>query len=152
MIYPQTEKHVVLLSTAAVVATDATATGRVDCLGFNYLAVDVLVNSTTGGTSPPTVLKFTEGDTTTADTAIAELTGGTATSASVGFVIPATTTAAPAGIVRFNIDLKKRKRYLKISTTPLIAGGQLIVATAHLSRGIMPDTAAEAGVTALVNV
>ena len=147
MIHAQTEKHVVLLSTAAAIATDATATGRVDCLGFNYLAVDVLVNSTTGGTSPPTVLKFTEGDTTTADTAITELTGGTATG---NFTIPSTTTASPAGIVRFNIDLKKRKRYLKISVTPLIAGGQLIVATGHLSRGNMPDTATEAGTAAFV--
>ena len=153
MIHAQTEKHVVLLSPAAVVATTATATGRVDCLGFNYVAVDVLVDSTTGGTSPPTVLKFTEGDTTTADDVIVALTGGTATGANVGFVIPATTTAAPAGIVRFNIDLKKRKRYLKFSVTPLISGGQLISAVAHLSRAhVMPDTAAEAGVTALVNV
>lgn len=152
MIPAQTEKHVVVLSPGAVVATTATATGRVDCLGFNYLSVDVLVDSTTGGTSPPTVLKFTEGDTTTADTAITELTGGTATAASIGFVIPSTTTAAPAGILRFNIDLRKRKRYIKFSVTPLISGGQYISAIGHLSRGIMPDTATEAGVTALVNV
>lgn len=149
MIHAQTEKHVVILSPGAVVATTATATGRVDCLGFNYLSVDVLVDSTTGGTSPPSVLKFTEGDTTTADTAITELTGGTNTG---NFTIPSTTTAAPAGILRFNIDLRKRKRYIKFSVTPLISGGQYISAIGHLSRGIMPDTAAEAGVTALVNV
>lgn len=142
MIHSQNEKEVVLLSPAAVIGTDATATGRVDCRGFEYATISVLVNSTTGGTSPPTVLKITEGDTTTADDAITALTGGS------GFTIPNTTTAAPAGIVKFSIDLKKRKRYLKLSVTPAIAGGQLIVATARLSRAnVAPDTDAEQGVT-----
>ncbi|MDD4890977.1 MAG: hypothetical protein PHU85_13735 [Phycisphaerae bacterium] len=58
--------------------------------------------------------------------AIVALTGGTATSASVGFVIP-TTALAGGGIVEFQIDLRDRKRYLGLSITP----GQSLVVGAH---------------------
>lgn len=149
MIHSQTEKHVVVLTPAAAVATDATATGRVDCADFAYAAIDVIIDSSTAGTDNPGVLKITEGTTTTAADAITELTGDGVG----GFTIPDNTQATPAGIVRFNLDLRKRKRYLKLSFTPTKVGGQLVAAVAHLSRANqMPNTATEAGVTALVNV
>lgn len=148
MIHAQNDKAVVLLGPGAAIATTATATARIDTLGFEYLSVDVVLDTTSAATDNPSVLKFTEGDDTNASTAITELTGDGAS----GFTIPDNSTSA-ATIARFRIDLRKRKRYLKLSVTPIAAGGQKIEALARLGRANeAPDTASEAGASAVVTV
>jgi hypothetical protein len=96
------------------VTSGATASGYVDCLGYGEAAVDVALDSQASTTSNPSVLKIAECDTTvtTSFVDIAAFTGD----ATDGFVIPAAGTAAT--VVRINVDLRKRKRYLKVFVSP----------------------------------
>ena len=96
------------------VTSGATASGYVDCLGYDEAAVDVVLDSQASTTSNPSVLKLSQSDITDA-TGFADITGfvGDATD---GFVIPAAGTAAT--IVRLNVDLRARKRYLRVQVSP----------------------------------
>lgn len=118
----------------ASVASTATTTMTFDTIGFDYAVVDVLLG--TAATTDPTltVLKFLESDDTvvTNRTAIVALTGGTATSTTAGFVIPAATATGVGGAIQFQIDLRKRKRYLTMNTTP--GTTQVIGAVVDLCR------------------
>lgn len=122
MIYPQS------------VATNATATAHLDTLDADE--VQVIVALDTAATNPAT-LKFGEGDTTAAFTDIAALTGDGAS----GFTIPAVDTSS-GNLLAFNIDCRKRKRYLKLSITPGVA--QVMSATARLGRRTEETTGATA--------
>lgn len=148
MIHAQNTKTVLLLApTSTVIATDATATSSFATDGFDYCTIDVFLQSSTGGTANPAVLTVSEADGTTyAD--ITECVGDTA------FTIPANPTAAPSvASVKFELDLKKRKRNLKLSFTPGLAGGQFAVAVATLSRAEQaPTTDAGKGATEVVTV
>ena len=132
MIFGQDVKSQSLVK-AVSVATGATATAHLDTLGFDYAQIYVVGDTASSAIS---VLKLSEGDTTSAFTDIVAFTGGTAVSTSVGFVIPSADTSTPPD-VRMDIDLRQRKRYLKIWITPGVAG--LMEATSHLSRaGVTP--------------
>jgi hypothetical protein len=98
------------------VTNGATVTARIDRLGFDHLSLDLVMGTADVVSNSPSVLKFTEGDTTvlTNASAVTELTGGTATG---NFTIPAADTANP-NAYRFNIDLRGRKRYLFLSVSP----------------------------------
>lgn len=128
----------------------ATATGIIDtldtttgirydflCLALKEATADVVSNK-------PTVLKFTEDDTSniTSASAIVALTGGTATSATVGFTIAAANTSATTLTV-FNIDLRGRKRYLFLSVSP--ATTQVNGAWGVLGRGSQAPSTATLG-------
>ena len=97
------------------VTSGATASGYVDCLGYDEAAVDVVLDSQASTTSNPSVLKLSQSDITDA-TGFADITGfvGDATD---GFVIPAAGGAAPT-VVRLNVDLRARKRYLRVQVSP----------------------------------
>jgi hypothetical protein len=104
-------------------ATNATAVMTYDTKGFNSLKIKVCGGTAASTSALYTTLKITESDTVTnasSQTAIVALTGGTATSSSVGFVVPTSAAGANLGghIVDFQIDLRKRKRYLGLSITP----------------------------------
>jgi hypothetical protein len=109
-------------------ATTATATGNVDTLGVEEVAINVQLDSVAAPTSNPVVLKVSEADDTetTSFANITELVGDTA------FTIPLADGSDPQNI-RFNIDCRARKRYLKVSLTP--AGTtQLIAVSATLGK------------------
>lgn len=110
-------------------ATNATTTGLVDTLGFDSVAVDSFLDSAAATSSNPATLKLQECD--TSNGTFADITGlvGDATD---GFTIPAADTAN-AQIVRMNVDMRGRKRYLKWLCTP---GGatQIVGATAVLGK------------------
>lgn len=128
MIFGQNDKDVVVIN-AASVATNATATGIVDTLGFEQAHLRVLLDSSASTTNAPTTLKVSEGDTSTAFSDITELTGG---SSEGNFPLPAPTTNV-ATVLRMSADLRKRKRFLQVSVTP--GGADRIVGViATLSR------------------
>jgi len=106
---------------AATTATNATQSMVIDTKGYDQANIYVNIGThATNGTTLQT-LKVTESDTATSissQSAIVALTGGTATSTSVGFVIPTVATAGPGTIVEFQIDCRKRKRYLGLQITP----------------------------------
>lgn len=110
-------------------ATNATATGLIDTLGYESVAVDAFLDSAAATSSNPSVLKLAECD--TSNGTFADITGleGDATD---GFTIPVADTAN-AQIVRLNCDLRARKRYLKVYITPAGAA-QIVGATAVLGK------------------
>ena len=112
------------------VASNATATGTIDRLGYEEVKVNVLLDSAASTTSNPSVLKMSESDDTEA-TNFADITGfvGDATD---GFTIPAVSATLPTS-VSLAVDCRARKRYLKLTLTP---GGaaQLVGATAELGK------------------
>ena len=137
----------------AVSATNgATITSNViDLSGYDNAIVDIAASSA-AATNVPTTLTFLESDTTAATsfTAITQLTGGAATSTSVGFVIPAPQTATSTQVwASFNIDARKRKRYLEIQITPITT--QTFTAIVNQGRPqSLPVTASQQGVAGIV--
>lgn len=106
---------------AASAATTATQSMVIDGKGFDQC--NIMVNLGTHATNGTTIetCKVTESDTATAissQSAIVALTGGTETSSSVGFVLPLVAAAGRGTIIEFQIDLRKRKRYIGLQITP----------------------------------
>lgn len=148
MIYSQTWKVQEVIVPASI-TNDATVTGNIDTIGFDRC--DLIWQIATGSATDdvPTTAKVSEGDTTSSYTDIVAFTGGTATSTSAGFVIPAVSTSART-FYKMSIDLKGRKRYLKCTLTPVTT--QINYVLGILSNGdIMPDTTTEAGTVLTVN-
>jgi len=96
------------------VTSGATATGIVDTLGFEEAAVDVALDSQGSTTSNPSVLKLQESISTDASN-FADITKFVGDGVG-GFTIPPAG-AAPT-IVRMNVDLRARKRYLRVVVSP----------------------------------
>lgn len=121
---------------AAVVINDSgvtngeTATGNIDTLGYDWLKLDVMMTTSDDTTNNPSVLKLTESDDTVVSNfaAITKFTGDGAG----GFTIPNAVTAGN-WIASFNVDLRGRKRYLKLSVTPITTQG--VHAIANLGLG-----------------
>jgi len=111
------------------VTSGATASGFVDCLGYSEAAVDVILDSQGSTTSNPSVLKLSESAITDA-TGFADITAfvGDATN---GFAIPAA--GAAATIVRLNVDMRARKRYLKVTVSP-DGAAQILAAVVTLGK------------------
>lgn len=139
----------ILAVNQASTTNGATASGNIDTLGFDYASIDVLTTTSNDTTNNPSVLKISESDDTvvTNFADIAEFTGDGAS----GFTIPAAITAATSitgPYATLNVDLRGRKRYLKVSVTPITT--QSITVLAQLSKpeqGV--DSATDANATVL---
>lgn len=127
------------------VTSGATASGYVDCLGYHEAAVDVALDSQSSTTSNPSVLKLMESDDTvvTNFAAIAAFTGDGVG----GFTIPPA--GAAATVVRLNVDLRRRKRYLKVFVSP-DGATQMVSAVVTLGKAAN-STAARAAMSAVVD-
>jgi len=123
----------------ASTATNATASGNIDTLGYDEVKVCVLLDSAGAVSSNPSVLKLSESDDTVV-THFSDITGfvGDATD---GFTIPNADTANPQ-VVELNVDCRARKRYLKVSVTP--AGAAQIVGCVAVLGKAKDLTAAQA--------
>lgn len=124
-----------------VTSAAATATLTIDTLGYAYASVDVIVavSTTPANTSASilNVLTLSGGETTTAGSSIYTVAAPAASAA---------VTAQPS-VVRFDIDLRGKGRYVKVDATPATALATTIVA--RLSKGeIGPDSASEMGALA----
>ena len=135
-------KSVIVISPASI-TNAATATGSFDTLGYDFAVIDVMSTTSNDTTNNFSVLTLAEGDTTSAYTAVS--TGDT------DFTIAAADTANNVVVARFNVDLRGRKRYLKLSASPVTT--QTIWAHAHLHRADeLPVTAAKANASVVVDV
>lgn len=140
MIHAQNTKSVVVFKPVSV-ATNATQTGIVDTRGWKYCSIDVILDSAAAASSNPAVLDLLESADTVVTNAVTVSVGDT------DWTIPDASTDTPQ-IVRYDVDLTKRKRYLRLRTTSAGAA-QLVAAIARLSRGEeAPNTTTEAGVIA----
>lgn len=120
-------KHTCLITPVSV-TNGATASGYVDCRGFKFATISLDASAANVVSNNCSVLKITEGDTTAASTAITELTGDGVG----GFTIAAAKTSASVVAV-FNLDLRPRKRYLKLTVTPITT--QIVAAHIALHKG-----------------
>jgi hypothetical protein len=129
------------------VASSATAAMTFDTRGYREAVVDVVMGTNTTTNGAIAVLRFLESDITDATgfAAITSLTGGTAAG---NFAIPAQTATGLGGVIQFQIDLRARKRYLRLQITPGTSGAHVVGATAHLFRGEqLPVSAAQKSVS-----
>ena len=108
------------------VTNAGTLTGYVDTKGYDFATIN-LVSETVAATDIPTVMRLGQSDTTptafTDTTVITSFVGGTATSTTVGFVIPTPVITTSVGAntynTQFRVDLKGKKRYLAIEFSPI---------------------------------
>jgi hypothetical protein len=124
-----------------VTSAAGTATLTIDTLGYAYASVDVLVavSATPANTSASilNVLTLTQGDTNTAGSSVYTVA---APAASVAV------TAQPS-VVRLDVDLRGKSRYLKIDATPATSLATTIVA--RLGKGQEgPESASAKGALA----
>jgi len=122
-------------------ATDATFTHSIDTLGFDYASVDVVFEAGTAATQDlALVLTVGESDDNTTFTNITEFVGG----GTGGFTIPTSTSSTESNVARFNLDLRGKGRYLKVSATPADAR---VSSVARLGKAdVGPTTATDKGV------
>jgi len=141
------------LALASVSSTvGETVTCRIDTLGYDFCTLNLTMTSTAASTNRPTVLKVSHGATTTAASAtdITRLVGGTATSTSVGYVIPyaQTNSTLAAQPLKFNVDCRGKERYLFLTVS--VATTQTLTAFGELGRGEQSGSAALQGLVGLV--
>jgi hypothetical protein len=140
-------KTVLAINQLSITNAD-TASGNIDTLGYDFVEIDVIATSSNNVTNNPSVLKISESDDT-------ESTNFVDVSGAVGdtdFTIPNVyTNTASDYKVKFSVDCRARKRYLKVSVSPVTT--QIITAIANLHRGDEgPNSATDASVDALVEV
>lgn len=129
-------KQVIVVSQSST-ATNATATGNIDTLGYDWCTLDVITSTSDATANNPATLKLAESD----DTVVTNFTDITALVGDGvgGFTIPAAVTSGNWG-VKLNVDCRHRKRYLRLSVTPTTT--QTVTAIANLFRGEQAPTAA----------
>lgn len=107
--------------------------GTVDTIGYNFLEVDVVMQSMSATDNIPTVMKLGETDDTTAHTVTSDMTDIDEFTGGTGFTIPVTT-AASGYNNKFRVDLTKRKRYIGFSMTLPSTWTQSICVVGNLSQ------------------
>ena len=130
----------------ASVAVNATHSHEIDTYGADYLSVDVVYSNFTAATSAyASVLKVQQSD--TAGSGQTDLGGVFTVTAGAGRT---TGVGVNGAVCRFNVDLRGKKRYVTVVTSPGTPAG--IATVARLSKmEDMPTTAATAGVDAFVS-
>jgi hypothetical protein len=127
-------KIVVGANSAAV----STLTASFDTLGFSFAKILVLSVST-GTLSTGTVNKIEEGDTTSAYATFAGVVSGTDWTPSTN------TNSTAVAKMQYNIDLRGRKRYLKVTMEhATTAAGSIIADLSIPSDGISDSASAGA--------
>lgn len=143
--FPRSKAVVFLLTTA--VTNGATATSQaLDTLGHDFVSIDLIQTTSNNTTNKPNVLKIQQADTTDATNFadVSGLVGGT------DFTIPTVgTNTATIQSYKFDIDMRHRKRYLRLLVSPVTTQDFTAVANLHKSERV-PVNASDAGVSLLV--
>jgi hypothetical protein len=123
------------------ITTSATHSMEIDTLGFKVASIDVAFEKVAAaGTSSAValVLKLQHGDTTSTYADLSGYVGGTS------FTIPTPANTTADTVVRFDVDLRGKRRYLKVLATGNATGS--VYSVARLGKPEDgPDTAAEKG-------
>ena len=107
-----------ICSSPATVTNGGTGTFIVDTRGFAAAQFVIAPSAGTGATNIPTVLKLEEGDTTATFANLTGYVGGT--NSAGGFTIPSNIATAATAVQPYvlNVDLRGKKRFLKLSVSP----------------------------------
>lgn len=119
----QKEKQTILIAPQAC-TNGATVTANLDTKGHEAVDITLQIGAFDGGTSgvSPLVCKLSESDDTVV-TNFADVTGASAASA-----------ITASGNVRFNVNLKPRKRYLKLTFSPATASTNSSTVVSAIAR------------------
>jgi len=136
----------VILNLSGSTAGVTVLTGSIDTKGFSYLSIGVLANSTAAVHTTVANNALEESDDNSTFSAISAAASGT------GFT-PTTVTVASSGPkIIYNVDLRGRKRYLKV-TVGLAATATSVGIFGTLSRASdAPVSATEQGAAYLVQI
>lgn len=151
MVPAQDAKWFNLTPPAAIVDNASLTVTELDTLGYDYAEIIVLLGATD---IAMTALKVTESDTSGSNhTDVTGLVFGTSEN------IDGDTSALPTAtddndIFKFEIDLRKRKRYLDVTATVGDGTtGAFVVIAARLTRSkIAPQSSADAGCNQILRV
>ena len=110
MIHAQKTKSVVFMAPIDVVTNETQSGTGVDTLGWDYAQIDVMLETQTAVSDNPQVFDLRESADATTYSTIAAFLGDT------GWTVPDVSTTV-ATTVRFNVDLRKRERYLAVFLT-----------------------------------
>jgi hypothetical protein len=127
---------------SVAVAANATHSHEIDTLGADYASIDVVFSAFTAATtSYASVLKLQQSD--VSGSGQADVSGYTITAGA------GSTTGGTGAVARFNVDLRGKKRYLTVVTTP--GNAATVASVARLGKQEeMPITAADMGVNNVV--
>ena len=128
------------------VTNGATVSGNVDTKGYDWLVVDVVTSTSNDTTNNPATLKLSESDDTVA-TNFSDIGTFKGDDTSDGFTIPNAVTSGAWG-VQMRVDLRGRKRYIKLSVSPVTT--QVISGVASLGRGDEAPVSASGDAKAVV--
>jgi hypothetical protein len=128
------------------ITTSATHSMEIDTLGFKVASIDVAFEKVAAaGTNSAValVLKLQHGDSTSSYSDLSGYVGGTS------FTIPTPANTTSDVVVRFDVDLRGKKRYLKVVATGNATGS--VYSVARLGKPEDgPDTATEKGASVAV--
>ena len=128
------------------ITTSATHSMEIDTLGFRVASIDVAFEKVAAaGTNSAValVLKLQHGDSTSSYSDLSGYVGGTS------FTIPTPANTSSDVVVRFDVDLRGKKRYLKVVATGNATGS--VYSVARLGKPEDgPDTATEKGASVAV--
>lgn len=118
----QKQKQSIMIAPVAVTA-GATSTATLDCKGHKTVDITVQIGAFAGGTDgvSPLICKLGENDDNT--TTFADITGASAASL-----------LTASGNVRFNVDLTKRKRYIRLTFSPATASSNSNTVLSAIAR------------------
>lgn len=141
---PQSKQVIVINQSSTTNA--GTASGNIDTLGYDFATIDVITTTSNDVTNNPSVLKLSESD----DTVVSNFANVSGAVGDTDFTIANSVTTGDWGM-KFNVDCRARKRYLKVSVSPLTT--QVITAIANLHKGKeAPVSTTDAGVYNLVEL
>ncbi len=145
MIPLQNDKKQQIIFNAALATNGTVTSSTIDASGFDHAQVVFLVNGGAGTALSPSAVQLQESDTdaATAYANISGLTGGTSSYATQVTAATSTTNTSPFLVV--DVDLKKRKRYLRALVTGNNVGTGVtanVVAFALLGRATQAPTSA----------
>ena len=95
-----------------------TATGYLDTLGWDYATIVVALTSCASTSEAWTTCTLREGTNSAATTPIVAFSGSDATNATYGYAFEAAANSVEGNVIRMNVDLRKRERYLSLIVTP----------------------------------
>ncbi|MFA6047085.1 MAG: hypothetical protein WC718_19040 [Phycisphaerales bacterium] len=149
----QNDRVVWLCVPTSATNAEVITTSSVDTNGYEDVALDFFAN--TVGTSFTAAIAVQESDDNTTFASIAALTGGSATSSTVGVLLAASLSAASTkSCYRATIAKRgNRKRYLKCTITPTTTQTWVAVATlSGRTANQAPNSLAERNVQQFANV
>jgi hypothetical protein len=143
----QNSKTVLMNASGSTSGAGSSLTASVDTKGFGYARILCLVNGTSALHTTVTNNALEEGDDTSTFSAVTAAAPGT------GWTVSTATSVTTLAKLAYNVDLRGRKRYLKVTLGLATSAATAIVITADLSNpGDGCGTASEQGAAVSVQI